>query len=220
MRKHEKIIRFGEEVSGYTDPVLNEREIRAAAGIMFVLLFIAFMMILFKNDYLMVKYVIVAFFGDFILRVMVSPRFSFMLIIGRMIVSQQAPEYVSAPPKQFAWKIGLALSGLMFLLLVLMNSASIITLSSCFICLLFLFFESAFGICLGCLFYGVLYKNKDLHCAGAICEKRAKASIQKTSGLQLLIVFVSLVVIATVIIIFNDRLEIAPASLKELISGR
>ena len=31
-----KIIKFGEDVQGYSIPVLNEREIRAAAGILFL----------------------------------------------------------------------------------------------------------------------------------------------------------------------------------------
>ena len=30
-----KIIKFGEDVEGYNIPVLNEREIRASAGILF-----------------------------------------------------------------------------------------------------------------------------------------------------------------------------------------
>jgi hypothetical protein len=34
-----KVIKFGEDVEGYEIPVLNEREIRAAAGILFVWLF-------------------------------------------------------------------------------------------------------------------------------------------------------------------------------------
>jgi hypothetical protein len=32
-----KIIKFGEDVAGYNIPVLNEREIRAAAGILFLI---------------------------------------------------------------------------------------------------------------------------------------------------------------------------------------
>ena len=36
-------MQFGETVTGYTVPVVNEREIRAAAGIVFVFAFIAFM---------------------------------------------------------------------------------------------------------------------------------------------------------------------------------
>src|SRR5215213_6843407 len=160
MKKITGIIKFGEDVKGYVFPVLNEREIRASAGILFLGLFISLTMILFKQDFVMVKYVIVGFLTDFIVRVFISPRFSPTLIIGRLIVSRQVPEYVSAPQKKFAWKIGLALSGLMFFLLVVLNSYSIITGITCLVCLLFLFVESAFGICLGCLFYGLFYKDK------------------------------------------------------------
>src|SRR5476649_2164867 len=80
-----KVIGFGETVDGYNVPVLNEREIRAAAGILFLIIFIAFMLIMFKSDFLMVKYVITAFLTDFIIRVFVSPKFSPSLIIGRLI---------------------------------------------------------------------------------------------------------------------------------------
>jgi hypothetical protein len=36
-----KIFKFVGDVAGYNIPILNEREIRAAAGILFVLMFIA-----------------------------------------------------------------------------------------------------------------------------------------------------------------------------------
>src|SRR5215213_10304610 len=124
MEKENKVIQFGEDVKGYAIPVLNEREIRASAGIMFLALFTALMLILFRQDFLLVKYVIVTFLTDFAIRVFISPRFSPVLIIGRLIVSTQVPEYVGAPQKKFAWKIGLALSALMFFLLVILNSYS------------------------------------------------------------------------------------------------
>ena len=155
-----QVVKFGEDVEGYRVPVLNEREVRAAAGLMFLVLLISFMFILFKGNFLMVKYVIVVFLTDFIIRVFVSPRFSPVLIIGRLIVSRQVPEYVGAPQKRFAWLIGVALSGLMFFLMVILNSYSIVTGVSCLLCLVFLFFESAFGICLGCKFYPLFFKEK------------------------------------------------------------
>jgi hypothetical protein len=37
MKKVDKVIQFGEDVEGYNVPVLNEREIRASAGILFKL---------------------------------------------------------------------------------------------------------------------------------------------------------------------------------------
>lgn len=56
-----KIIRFGEVVDGYEIPVLNEREIRASAGIFFLLIFLSLMLILFKGQFIMIKYVIIFF---------------------------------------------------------------------------------------------------------------------------------------------------------------
>jgi hypothetical protein len=220
MKKLKNIIKFGEDVEGYTVPVLNEREIRASAGIMFLTLFISLMMILFKQDFLIVKYVIIVFLSDFIIRVFISPRFSPVLIIGRLIVSRQVPEYVGAPQKRFAWKIGVALSGLMFLLLDLLNSYSIITGVTCLVCLAFLFFESAFGICLGCIFYNLFYKEKALHCAGETCEVTKKQPIQKTSWAQLLIVLGSIIFILLTVIFFNDHFRIAPRNLKEIVSSQ
>src|ERR1051325_6793351 len=146
-----KLIKFGENVEGYDIPVLNEREIRASAGILFVSMFMSLMFIQFNNNFLMVKYVITVFLTDLIIRVFINPKFSPTLIIGRLIVSRQTPEYVGAAQKKFAWKIGIALAGLMFFLLVILNSYSIFTGLSCLVCLSFLFFESAFGICLGCI---------------------------------------------------------------------
>ncbi|MDQ3843629.1 MAG: DUF4395 domain-containing protein [Bacteroidota bacterium] len=219
MKKGNNVIKFGEDVEGYTVPVLNEREIRASAGILFVGLFISLMLILFKQDFLLVKYVIVVFLTDFIIRVFVSPKFSPTLIIGRLIVSRQVPEYVGAPPKKFAWKIGLALSGLMFFLLNILNSYSIITAVTCFICLIFLFFESAFGICLGCLFYGLFYKDEAQYCAGEVCEVTKKQAIQNTSWVQLLIVFGSVVYVLLAVLFFNDHFRVAPRNLKEIINS-
>jgi hypothetical protein len=60
-----KLIQFGENAEGYKNPVLNEREIRAAAGILFLATFISLMFILFKNNFLPIKYVISFFLADF-----------------------------------------------------------------------------------------------------------------------------------------------------------
>ena len=94
-----KIIKFGEEVEGYDIPVLNEREIRAAAGILFLAVLISFSVIIAKGDFLMIKYVITLFLTDFIIRVFINPKYSPTLIIARLIVRNQTPEYVGAAQK-------------------------------------------------------------------------------------------------------------------------
>src|SRR6476659_11482459 len=169
-----KLIQFGENVEQYNIPVLNEREIRAAAGILFLATFIALMLILFKNNFLPIKYVITLFLTDFIIRVFVNPKFSPALIFGRLIVRNQVPEYVGAQQKKFAWIIGIILSAIMFIFMVLVNSYSPITGIICLICLLFLFFESAFGICLACKVYRIVYQEKAQYCPGEVCDVKAR----------------------------------------------
>src|SRR5260370_27182040 len=122
-----KLIQFGENVEGYNIPVLNEREIRASAGILFLATFISLMLIIFKNNFLPIKYVITVFLTDFIIRVFVNPKFSPTLIIARLIVGNQSPEYVGAQQKRFAWIIGVVLSATMFVLIVIVNSYSPVT---------------------------------------------------------------------------------------------
>jgi len=187
-KTNSRVLQFGEDVAGYEIRVLNEREIRAAAGILFLATFLSLMFILFKGNFLPIKYVITVFFTDFVIRVFISPRYSPTLIIGRLIVGRQTPEYVGARQKKFAWIIGLVLSATMFVLMVLVNSYSPITGIICLVCLIFLFFESAFGICLGCKFYPLFFRDKVQYCPGEVCDVRSKQDIQKTSASQLVVV--------------------------------
>jgi hypothetical protein len=207
------LIQFGEHVEGYTIPVLNEREVRAAAGILFLATFISLMLIMFKNDFLLIKYVITMFLLDFIIRVFVNPKFSPTLIMARLIVRNQVPEYVGAKQKKFAWIIGVMLSATMFIFMVLVNSYSPITGIICLICLVFLFFESAFGICLGCKFYSLFYKEKAQYCPGEVCDAKSKQDIQKTSWLQLFIVFVFIAIIFLTGYLFNNQFSKKPYDL-------
>lgn len=209
--------KFGEDVIGYNIPVLNEREIRASAGILFVFMLISLMLIIFKGDFIMIKYMITLFLIDMIIRVFISPRYSPTLIIGRIIVSNQNPEYVGAAQKKFAWVIGFSLASMMFLLMVVLNSYSIITGLTCLVCLLFLFFESAFGICLGCVAYKWFYKERAQYCPGEICDVKAKQEIQKVSMSQQFIVLGFITLIILMIYLFNDFLSEKPVELWELL---
>ena len=208
---------FGEHVKGYNIPVLNEREIRASAGILLMLISISIMRVAFAGDFLLLKYFIVIFLTDFIIRIFVNPKFSPTLIIGRLIVSRQVPEYVGAAQKKFAWTIGLSLATLMFILLIIVNAHSFVTGSVCIICLIFLFFESAFGICLGCLVYGWIYKEKAQYCPGEICKQSEKQEIQKTSGLQIIIIAGFIAFVVVTMLLFNDAFSEKPANLWEML---
>lgn len=208
-----KLIQFGENVEGYNIPVLNEREIRASAGLLFLATFISLMLILFKNNFLPIKYVITLFLTDFFIRVFINPKFSPMLIIGRLIVRNQVPEYVGARQKKFAWVVGLVLSATMFTFMVLVNSYSPITGIVCLVCLIFLFFESAFGICLACKFYSMINKEKAQYCPGEVCDVKHKQDIQKTSGAQLVVVLAFIAFIFLTAYFFNGEFSKKPYDL-------
>jgi hypothetical protein len=210
-----QLIQFGEIVEGYPIRVLNEREIRAAAGILFLATFISLNIILATGNFVPVKYVVTIFLLDFIIRVAVNPRFAPTLIIARWIVGRQTPEYVGAPQKKFAWTIGIALSAVMFVFLVLVNAYSLITGITCLVCLVFLFFESAFGICLGCKFYPLFFKDRAQYCPGEICAVRSKQDIQKTSAAQWLIVAGLVGFIVLLFIFFNGYFAKTPHNLFE-----
>ena len=205
-----KAINFGEEVPGYIIPVLNEREIRAAAGILFLFTFVSFMIIIFKGDFTMFKFVITGFLIDFMIRVFINPKFSPTLILGRLIVRNQTPEYVGAAQKKFSWYIGVGLAAVMFVHMVVINAFSPITGIVCLICLVFLFFESAFGICLGCKFYNLFYKEKAQHCPGEVCDMKARQDIQKTSGVQFAVLVGFAVLIFITSFVMKDEFSKRP----------
>ena len=207
------IIGFGERVSGYEVPVLNEREIRASAGLIFVAMLIALMLILFRTNFLPIKYVITVFLADLAVRVFVNPRFSPTLIVGRMIVRNQVPEYVGAAQKRFAWIIGLILAAVMFILLVVVNAYSPITGITCLICLTFLFFETAFGICLGCKVYPWFYRETPGHCAGGACDVPPRQHIQMTSWGQVAVLLGFVACVAVTAALFNDYFARRPHNL-------
>ena len=204
------IIQFGEQVPGYEIPVLNEREIRAAAGILFLVIYTSLMLIIFNNDFRMVKYVVAIFFIDFMIRVFINPKFSPSLIIGRMMVRNQVPEYVGAKQKHFAWIIGVLLSGSMFILLVVINATSPITGLVCLACLVFLFFEAVFGICLACKVYRLVYGEKAQYCPGEVCDVKSRQPIQQISRAQWAIVFVFIAGIFLMVRFFAPLVNVAP----------
>ena len=197
------IIKFGEDVEGYGIPVLNEREIRAAAGLLFLLMFTAIAAAVTKGTFVPLKYAVALFLPDMLVRVFVSPRYAPTLVLGRLIVRNQVPEYVGAPQKRFAWIIGVVLASVMFVLVLVMNTYSPITGLICLACLIFLFCETAFGLCIGCKIYGLVRREKAQYCPGEVCEVGARQPIQRTSGAQLLTVLAMAAYLALVAVLFH-----------------
>lgn len=210
MKQHKH---FGEIVNGYSIPVLNNREIRATAGIMFLLAFISLVLILSTENFVPVKYVLSVFVIEFSVRLFVNPKFAPLLIIGRLIVGSQYPEYVGAAQKKFAWYIGFIISTVMFFLLVVLNAYSLITGIACLICLVLMFFESAFGICIGCKLYGIIKKNKAQYCPGEICDAKQKHEIQKVSANQWAVLLGLIIFILFISVAFKTNFKATPHNL-------
>ena len=161
---------FGERIPGYNVPVLNERAVRAAAGILFFCAMVTFMNAMLLGNFQPTRVFVVAFLIDFTLRIFVNPKFSPSLILGQWVVRKQEPEYVGAPQKRFAWAIGFVLALLMLYLIVIKGVIGPINMVVCGTCLLLLFFESSFGICIGCKLYDLLSRNKVELCPGNVCS--------------------------------------------------
>jgi hypothetical protein len=187
-----KIFSFGENVHGYDVRVFNEREVRAAAGILFLFASISFFNALLINNFVPIKIFIIAFLIDFLIRIFINPKFSPSMIVGRFTVSNQKVEYSGAPQKRFAWGIGLFLSITMFFLVVMYNVTGPVNLLICLLCLTFLFLETSCGICVGCTLYNVFNKGKATLCPGGACEIKRKQEIQKISIWQIVTVLIFL----------------------------
>jgi len=89
----QKIFSFGEKVHDYDIPVFNEREVRAAAGLLFLGAIITFMNAFLVQNFDLLRVFVVIFFLDFTLRLFVNPRYAPSMILGRFFVQNQKPEY-------------------------------------------------------------------------------------------------------------------------------
>jgi len=184
------IFQFGEIRSEYQIPVLNERAVRAAAGILFFLALICFMNAWLTGNFQPTRVFVVGFLIEFTIRIFVNPRFAPVMILGQWMVRKQQPEWSGAPQKRFAWAIGFVLAATMLYLVVLNNVIGPINLIVCSMCLTLLFFETAFGICIGCKIYNLFNKEKAQLCPGGVCEIPAdQASSMSFAQMGIVIAF-------------------------------
>jgi hypothetical protein len=189
------ILNLGEPREGFDVPVLDEREVRAGAGILFLLALVAFMNSWLVGNFHFTRVFVVAFLVDFVIRVAINPKFAPTLILARLAVRRQEPEWTGAPQKRFAWGIGLTLAAAMFYLIVLNEMVGPVNLFICLFCLLLLFFESAFGICIGCKIYEWTFRKSAQYCPGGVCPTEPRRSRKVGAGeTAILVLFVTLVI--------------------------
>jgi len=125
------------------------------------------------------------------------------MILGRIVVQNQKPEYTGAPQKYFAWMLGFGMATFMGILLFVFNTSGIVNLIVCSICLILLFSEAAFGICIGCKMYEWITKNKPQLCPGSVCEVVFKEKIQEVNRVQVGILILTLIILIGVLFQFG-----------------
>ncbi len=192
--KLKEFFAYGEKVPGYEVRVLNEREARAAAGILFVGAFIGLTNGVMLGTARFSEYFVTFFMIDFIIRV-IQPRYSPSLLLGRLFVRNQKPEYVGATQKRFAWAIGAIIAIPMFYYLVINFEPNPMKVFVCLICMFLLFFESAFSICLGCKLFNLFSKTQAKYCPGGVCEIQIKEPVQKFTTAQKIIVTITIILV-------------------------
>jgi Domain of unknown function (DUF4395) len=174
---------FGQRISGLTADgaeqqaaVLDENQVRAAAGVTMVLGAVAFSYAFFEAQYIPLQVVSTLFFVEFLVRLTFGLRYSPAGLIARVMTLRQAPDWVSAKPKRFAWTLGL---GMAFSMMLITNSGvrGMLPRTICAICLTLMWMESVLGLCLGCKVHALLVRRgwatKDpafVVCAHGECE--------------------------------------------------
>lgn len=185
---------FGENRPEFSVPVINERVARAGAGLMLLFALVAFMNAWLLGNFAPTRLFVVAFLIDFTIRLFVNPRLAPSLVVGQWLVRKQQPEWTGAPQKRFAWAIGFVLALTVFYLVVVQQMVGPVNLFVCLLCIALLFFETAFGICVGCVIYNRIHPEKARLCPGNACEYQPEPS-QNISVSQLASVGVFLVAV-------------------------
>jgi hypothetical protein len=138
--------------------LVNENEVRAAAGLTMVAGAVAFSYAYFDKQYVPLQGIATLFFAEFLIRVTLGLRYSPFGAVARAMTSRRRPDWVSAGPKRFAWSLGLAMA---FAMTVITNSGirGYLPRTICLICLTLMWMESALGVCLGCKIHGLMVRR-------------------------------------------------------------
>ncbi len=169
----------GLEINGTPAPygVVNERAVRATAGVMFALAFFTMIYSFLTKDLSLLKIILPIYWISFLLQVLVGPNWSIFSITGNFLTRSQEKEYVGALQKRFAWSIGLLLSSIMMLLVFVFKVQGITLLYVCGICVVFMWLEVTLGFCAGCYIYAFLRKKGWISepefapvCPGGVCS--------------------------------------------------
>lgn len=160
----------GKYVPGYAVSVINERAVRASAGILFLFGAIAWGGALATGSMGWLKPFGFFFVIDMAIRVGIGDKWSPTLALGRLAVLGQKPEWVGASQKLFAWWLGFLMAATFCASTGFFNAPLWVPLMLCGFCLTLLFLETAFGICVGCKLQSVFGKKQPMYCPGGTCD--------------------------------------------------
>lgn len=160
----------GQWIDGYEIPVINERAVRAAAGILMVIGAIAIAAAWKYDNRELLKPFGIFFMFDMVTRLFLGDKWSPTMAVGRVIVRKQNPEWVGASQKLWAWWLGYGMALTSCFAMGFFAAPLWFLLALCSLCVTFLFFEAAFGICIGCSLQRVFSKTKPQYCPGGTCE--------------------------------------------------
>ncbi len=200
------LLNYGEKVPGYEGSVINEREARAAAGILFMLGMIVIFVGIGYNHIIVARVYLAFLFLDFTIRLF-TPRYAPSLLLGRFFVQNQEPEYVGGIQKRFAWTIGWFIAIPMMNWFVLHWDITFYKVLICILCLSLMFLESAFSICVGCILYKWIFQKDPKHCPGGVCETRIKEPILRYNPIQKSIAILTAIALSIGIYLFLAKTE-------------
>lgn len=158
-----------QRIFAFPNPV-NEYAARSTAGIV---VFLALAAVLTQLDWL-----VAVIAAGFVLRVAFGPRISPAALLSVKVLAPLLgePKLVPGPPKRFAQGIGATLSSSAFFLLL--AGVSLAGWTLVLILVVAASLEAFFGLCLGCVMFGVL-QRRGLIPAGS-CEECASFSLRKS----------------------------------------
>lgn len=197
---------YGEKVPGYDVGMVNENEVRATAGILFLLGMIVLFVGIGYNHIIVARVYLAFIFIDMTVRI-INPSYSPALLFGRIFIQNQKPEYVAAIQKRFAWILGWLIALPMMNWFVLHWDITFYKVLICVLCLALLFMESALSICVGCKLYTLITRKQAQHCSGGVCEVRTKEPIQTFNLAQKIIAFSITIALTVGLYMFMAKTE-------------
>ncbi|MEN4046773.1 MULTISPECIES: DUF4395 domain-containing protein [Sulfurimonas] len=200
------LLDYGERVPGYDVTVINEREARAAAGILGLLGMLVIFIGIGFGHVIVARVYLTFLFIDFTAR-MISPKYSPSLLLGKLAVQNQKPEYVGGLQKRFAWTLGWLISLPMMQWFVLNWDITFYKVLICVLCLALMFLESAFSICVGCMIYKFITRKNPTLCPGGTCEMRIKEPIQRFNPIQKAVAGITIIALISGIYLALAKLE-------------